>query len=122
MVMVDKLYSSDGKITVSGLDVEGDNIFIRNDKLSSMGLIENMAQTAALGAGYFFIENDKPIKIGFIGAIKNLVITDWPKIGSQIITQVKETYSISSIKVVEGEIRLGDKIIASCELKIFLQD
>ena len=52
MVMIDKLYFSDAEKCVTGLNISEENIFCRDGFFREPGLIENMAQTAAVHAGY----------------------------------------------------------------------
>ena len=88
--------------------------------------MENIAQTSALRSGYRFaqqvsLSGDSPKPpIGFIGALKNFVITDLPSVGSTIYTSVKVTYEVMGMQVVEASVKCGKHIIASCEMKIFL--
>ncbi|MEZ4947941.1 MAG: hypothetical protein R2784_00870 [Saprospiraceae bacterium] len=45
--MVDKLWHSDEKETLSGLFISEDNLFVENGHLAEPGIMENIAQTAA---------------------------------------------------------------------------
>lgn len=122
MVMVDMLQSSTLKSATSGFKIREDNIFLKEDKLDSPGLIENIAQTAAASAGYYFKKNDLPVKVGFIGSIKKLQIHAWPKVGDELITTIEEINEVMNVKIIEGSISSNGKAIASCEMKIFLMD
>ena len=83
-------------------------------------MIENMAQSAAAGAGAKPGIKQGEAPLGFIGGIKNLKIIDFPKAGDEISTTVTVTHEIFDATVVLAEISLNDRLIASCELKIFL--
>ena len=48
MVMVDKLLFSDEKTAVSGFTILADNIFCENGFFTQAGMLENIAQTAAI--------------------------------------------------------------------------
>ncbi len=122
VVMIDSLYSVTEQGTKSGFTILEDNIFIKNGQLSSMGLIENIAQTAAASAGYYFKSNNQPVKLGFIGSVKNLEICAWPQIGEEIITEIQELQEVMNIKIIQGNTYLNDQKIASCEMKIFILD
>ena len=52
MVMIDKLFFSDAEKCITGLHINEENIFCNNGFFCEPGLIENMAQTAAVHAGY----------------------------------------------------------------------
>ena len=122
IVMIDALYYASASSSKTGLTIDEDNLFLQNGKMSTMGLIENIAQTAAISAGYFYKSNNQPVKIGFIGSVKQLEVVHWPNVGDQIITEIKEIQEVMNIKIIEGIIYLNDDKIASCEMKIFILD
>ena len=120
MVMIEKLIYSDEKRTQTILTVKHDNIFCSNELFREPGIIENMAQTAAAGVGYFAKINNIKVKTGFIGAIKNLKIHSLPKIGSELKTEVNLMNKIGDVSVISGKVFCKDNLIACCEMKIFL--
>ena len=64
--MVSKLLASDGTVTRSSFCIEENNVFVKNNLFQEAGLLENMAQTAALGIGYAAQTENKPVKVGYI--------------------------------------------------------
>lgn len=122
MVMIDTLHSVTEKDAKSGLTIMADNIFIRENKLSAMGLVENVAQTAAAMAGHYFKTANEEVKTGFIGSIKNLDIHHLPIVGSTVHTVITQIQEVMNIKIIKGTVFVGDQLQAECELKIFLID
>ncbi|OFX23900.1 MAG: hypothetical protein A2033_15805 [Bacteroidetes bacterium GWA2_31_9] len=120
IVMIDTLVESDEVKTISSLTISPENIFCKDGVLNMPGLIENMAQTAALRVGYYCKIENKPVPIGFIGGIKNLIINNLPKIGSQINTEIILKHEVMEASIVQCYIKQNEVIIAECELKIFL--
>ncbi len=120
MVMVDRLVGVTDKTTVTAFTIRPDNIFCSDGLFREPGMIENMAQTAAAGTGAKPGAGAGPAPLGFIGGIRNLKILDLPGVGEEIITSVTVTHEVFDATIVEAEIRLNDRLIASCELKIFL--
>lgn len=118
MVMVDRIVGIAGQTTVTSFVIREDNVFCENGKFSEAGLIENMAQTAAAGAGAQAVAG-KEAKRGFIGGIRNLRIEDLPAVGREITTRATVLHEVFDAAVVLGEVFLGERLIASCELKIF---
>lgn len=118
MVMVDRLIRAEGTETVTAFMVRPDNVFVEDGKMKEPGLIENMAQTAAAGAGAG--QPDAEPRTGFIGSIRNLLISDLPEVGSEIITRVTVEHAVMNASVVQAEAKLGENVVASCEMKIFL--
>jgi 3-hydroxymyristoyl/3-hydroxydecanoyl-(acyl carrier protein) dehydratase len=120
MVMIGKLVSVEWKTTTTSLLIRHDNIFCHEGIFWEPGIIENIAQTAAAGAGYRAIVEGKAVSRGFIGGIKNLQIEKMPKEGDEILTEVTVGHEVLNAAVVTGKVFLESKVIASCELKIFL--
>ena len=119
-VMVDKVLSSDNIITTSTFLVKADNIFVENGVLKEPGLVENIAQTAAARAGYIAQTENKPVRVGYIGAIRNLLVTGFPKINDKIITEITVEKQIFDVSVISGKITCNETILAQCEMKIFI--
>ncbi|MBL4653851.1 MAG: hypothetical protein JKY53_13455 [Flavobacteriales bacterium] len=125
-VMIDKLIASNDTSSTSGLTITENNIFTQNGVFIEPGLIENIAQTGAIRAGYIFSklkEEDDSLEppVGYIGAIKSLIITKLPKIGDTIQTTLTVENQVFDITMVKGEVRLNNEVIASCSMKIFIQ-
>ncbi|MBC7423978.1 MAG: 3-hydroxyacyl-ACP dehydratase [Ferruginibacter sp.] len=119
-VMVDELVYSDETTTVSKFLVNAQNIFIEDDYLQVPALVENIAQTAAARAGYISHTNKKPVLLGYIGAIKNLEIFFLPKIGAGLVTEITIVHHIFNVTLISGKIVCNNKVIACCEMKIFI--
>ncbi len=118
--MVDQLIEMVDKTTVTTFLIHPDNVFCENGEFREPGLIENMAQTAAAGAGAKPGNSGGKAPLGFIGGIRNLKIDDFPKIGQQIKTRATVLHEVFDATIVRGEVFLDDRLIAACELKIFL--
>lgn len=126
MVMIDKLFFSNTEKCITGLKIMEQNIFCRDGFFRELGLIENMAQTAAVQVGYNSstqaTESDyKGAPIGFIGAIKDLKIHFLPSVNSEITTEIKITHQIFDATVVNAVVSSNGQTAAECELKIFIK-
>ncbi|MBN1198415.1 MAG: hydroxymyristoyl-ACP dehydratase [Bacteroidales bacterium] len=122
MVMVDKLIRADGGIVETTLMVTEENVFCDNGIFTEAGLIENMAQTAAAGVGSKTGLSGKEPPIGFIGGIRNLKILRYPASGDELQTRITLEHEVFGASVVYGEVFHNQELIASCQLKIFLQE
>lgn len=118
--MVGKLVGAANKKTVTSLVISDENIFCQDGFLREPGLIENMAQTAAAGAGFLASLENKDPRVGYIGGIRNLRIVELPAVGSEITTEIVVEHEILDASVVQGKITQDEKLIAECEMKIFL--
>ena len=119
-VMIDKLLHSDEKHTITGFRVNEDNIFVENGEFREPGLIENIAQTVAAGAGYKFRRNNDPVAVGYIGSIKNLEIFALPKINDELITEITIDDRVFDVIFISGKSSCNNRIMARCEMKIFV--
>jgi predicted hotdog family 3-hydroxylacyl-ACP dehydratase len=121
MVMIEKLHHCEGNQTISSLKVREDNIFFKDGFLREPGLIENIAQTAAAGAGYKMMqaEDKKDVPVGFIGAVKNLKIYRLPMKGEILTTTVTTQHEVMEATIIYGIIKSLSNFVAECEMKIF---
>src|SRR3712207_9444280 len=76
-IMVDRLTAFDDRVTSTRFTIRPDNIFVEEGKLLACAIAENMAQTCAARLGYInkYILK-RAIQIGFIGAIRDMVVTE----------------------------------------------
>ncbi len=119
--MVDGLIRSTAEKTISQLQLSPENIFCQAGFLREAGIIENMAQTAALGSGYVARQAGNLPKTGFIGAIKRLHIFELPKDTDTLQTTVTVLHELLNATVIKAKVSVGNKIIAEGEMNIFLQ-
>jgi 3-hydroxymyristoyl/3-hydroxydecanoyl-(acyl carrier protein) dehydratase len=125
-VMVDRLLHCDSQFTLGSLRILPDNIFVENGVLTESGIIESIAQTCAARMGYVNrLEQKKSeeqselkVKLGFIGSIKNLLITQCPPVNEDITIKIEVLSEVFSIMLIQAEVKTGDEIIASGEMKI----
>jgi predicted hotdog family 3-hydroxylacyl-ACP dehydratase len=118
-VMIDKLLSSDENSTQTAFRVNEENVLVVEGKFSEAGLMENIAQTAAARAGYIAMMENKPVAVGYIGAVKNLEIFDLPKINDELVTEVKIENQVFDVTVISGTVRRNDIVMAQCKMNIF---
>ena len=120
MVMIGKLLRVEGKRTITSFLISKENLFCEGGEFLEAGLIENIAQTAAAGAGYRSILKNELPPPGFIGGIKNLIIHSLPRVGDLLITEVSVEHEVFDATVINGKITVNEKAVAECEMKIFL--
>ncbi len=119
-VMVDKLLRSDENSTQTTSRVSEENIFVMEGELSEAGLMENIAQTGAARAGYIAMMENKQVAIGHIVSVKNLEIFDLPKIGDELVTEVKIENQVFDMTIISGTVKHNDKVMAQCEMNIIV--
>jgi len=84
--------------------------------------MENMAQTAALGAGYVAQTENKPVAVGYIGGVKDLEIFSLPRVNDELITEITVENRILNVSVISGRVWHNDDLLARCEMKLFTKN
>ena len=121
-LLIDSLIESNDESTQSCFLIQVDNLFVEHNSFREAGLVENIAQTVAARAGYISVQNNKPVLLGYIGSIKNLEIHHLPLVGEKLITEVKILNQIFNVTIIEGKVFSGNRLIANCEMKIFINN
>ncbi len=122
LAMVDGLIQNDEKKTISRLQLDKTTIFCQSGFFREAGIIENIAQTAALGTGYAAKKSGNQPKTGFIGSIKRLTIFQLPKDNDILQTKVSVLHELMNATVIKGEVFVDKKLVAEGEMNIFLQE
>ncbi len=119
MVMIDHLLRTDEVVTETSFAITDDNVFCNNGYFSASGLTENIAQTAAVRGGYLAMSEQKEVNIGFIGAIRKLVVHNLPKVGDTIETRIEVKNRVLSFALVTGQVFHNGQLMAECDMRIF---
>lgn len=119
-VMIGELLFADDLSARTSYRASRDNLFVENERFNEAGLLENMAQTVAAGAGYMAKKRNEAVRVGFIGAVKNFTVVDLPRAGDELVTETTITDSVFNMVLITGNIRHNDTLIASCEMNIFI--
>lgn len=120
IVMIDNLWYANETATRTSLLIRPGMLFVKGDRFTEPGLMENIAQTAAVRAGYYHKNRQEPVPLGFIGAFKDLEIFELPEVGTEIFTEVRLKQEVLDICIFEGIIKAEDIVLARCEIKIFV--
>ncbi|HEY8929690.1 MAG TPA: 3-hydroxyacyl-ACP dehydratase [Mucilaginibacter sp.] len=120
-VMVNRLLHADDLVTKSSFKISSDNVMVKNGVFTEGGLMENIAQTAALRAGYIAQQENKPVESGYIGAVKDLEIFELPVAGDELVTEVALENQVFNVTVFKGKVWRGAQLLAQCEMKVFIE-
>ena len=120
--LVHTIYECNSEEIKTGFFIESNHLLVSENKLMEAGITENMAQSAAAHAGFLARLNNEAPKVGFIGNIKDLKIVQLPVVGSEVITQIKIKAHVMNVTLIEASSNCNGQPVASCEMKIFLQE
>lgn len=120
-VLVDKIYSHTENEILSGFTIPKDHVLVNESgKLSEAGIIEHFAQTIALYQGYYYYLKNLPAPVGYIGSIRNIDIFELPDASQEVRTKIIVLQQLMGVTMVSGEVYLGEKLIASGEMRTII--
>ena len=82
--------------------------------------MENIAQTAALRAGYMAQKENRPVETGYIGAIKDFEVFSLPVAEDEITTEITIDNQVFNVTMLTGQVWRNDMLLARCEMKVFV--
>ncbi len=121
MIMVSGLIYLDDTSSISEFIISDTNILLEDKYLSEAGLLENMAQTAALDIGYRNSLKHTSPREGYIAAIQKATISDLPKIADTIYTEVFTEFESDNLRKIRLTTRFNEKIIATAQMTTVLK-
>ncbi|PZR30103.1 MAG: hydroxymyristoyl-ACP dehydratase [Azospira oryzae] len=122
MVMVSDLHHADEKSALTGLRIEDQNLFVDHSLFTEPGIVEHIAQSIALQAGYGFIKAGKNVPVGYIAAVKNLTINYLPEVNQELTTRVEVINNVMNVVLVSAEVKCHDQQVATCEMRVFIKE
>lgn len=117
-VMVDRILSCENDDAVTELRVREDNILLEDTHLSSAGVVENMAQSCAVRMGCGNVLKNEPIRLGYIGEVKNLKIYRLPKLDEVLNTEVHVMMEYFDMTLASVCTKVNDEIVAEARMKL----
>ncbi|MBW3518392.1 hypothetical protein [Flavobacterium sp. NKUCC04_CG] len=117
IVMVDCLLSFGVSDIEAGLTVMKNQILVQEGYLQEAGVIEHMAQTVALHTGYDFFCKGVAAPVGYIGSIKEIVISRLPQVSEQMISKAHILQEFMGVTLVEVETFIAGVSIAKGQMK-----
>lgn len=121
IVMIDNFLGlEEGNVSRSCLTVRADNLFVTEGRLDECGLIEHVAQSAAARMGYICLEAGKAVPLGYIGSVDDFCLITHARVNETIVTEITILQEVFNISLIKARCRVGERYIATCKMKIFL--
>lgn len=118
IVMVNKLWKAEDNMAVTGLEIKGENIFVDSGVLREPGIIEHVAQSAAVMEGYSCKLKGEAIQINYLCEVKKFEIVTLPQVGSELETEVSKVAKAGDVTLLAAKVKCNGEIIASGQMKI----
>jgi predicted hotdog family 3-hydroxylacyl-ACP dehydratase len=117
-ILVDKMLFSDETVSRTSFRITAESPLVDRGRFTEGGLLENIAQTAAAGSGYYTLQTGGTVAVGFIVSVSNFIITALPQVGDELLTETTVQMRIPDIIVISGVVNCKERVIATCEMKI----
>jgi predicted hotdog family 3-hydroxylacyl-ACP dehydratase len=121
IVMVHELMEASEEHARTQFHIAADNVFAEDGLFREPGMVENIAQTAAVQVGYIYKTKNMPIPIGYIAGIKELRISGLAPVGSTLTTEIRVLNQVLDVTLVEGKITQEGRELCRCEMRIFVR-
>lgn len=122
IVMISSMTGIENGISTSSLTIADDNIFVDDGILTECGLIEHMAQAAAARTGFIAAENRESVKPGYIASVNDFILKTNPQTGDTVTTTIEVVQEVANVSLIEAHSFVNGMEIASCRMKIFLEE
>ena len=121
-VFISSLDSINDNKCVTSFIVNSSNALCYNQKLTTAGLLENMAQSAGCKMGYEDFAKQKVSRRGFIGEIKDFYFSRLPRVGEKLTTEIIiEGKVFGAVTLVAAKVFCENEEIAGCKMKVFFE-
>lgn len=120
MLMIDSYKKIDNNTASSIIQIRPDNYGCENGYVLESMLIESVAQTVAAHFGYKSLmkgENDPDT--GMLTSVDTFIFYEKVKDTSKIDIRIFKTDEIGAFKLISGDIRVNEKLVAKGRIKIF---
>lgn len=118
LVMVGELLFADDTIARTSFIIDAASPLVHRGRFTAGGLLENIAQTVAAGAGYMALRSGQPVRPGYIVSVSRFTVGSLPLPGDELLTEITIRTRIPDIIVISGQVSSGGVEIAACEMKI----
>ena len=116
--MVGELLYADDTTTRTRFCINPDNPMADRGRFTEGGLLENIAQTVAAGAGYLALREGRAVSPGHIVSVSRFNVFHLPLVGDELLTEIVIRTRIPDIIVISGRVTCNTVEIATCEMKI----
>ena len=119
MMMVDAFYGATESEADTGFTIANDNLFCNDGLFVEPGLIEHIAQSASVLAGYQALVANRPSPLCLIGEVKKCRIFFLPRTGDTLRTHIRILSEALGVSLLSAETIVGGETVVRCQMKIY---
>lgn len=117
-LFIDTIVEMSAEHALTRFTIPEECILLEDGHIALAGLMEHAAQTCAARAGWVQRQQGQEVKIGYIGAIKQMEVTRFPLVGETLTTEARVIQEVLNICLIECTTRINDEMIATTTLKL----
>jgi len=117
-IMIDNLVTASEEDIVTDFEISSENFFLENGFFTEYGMIENIAQSGAVGLVFMNYDSGNSVVDGFLVGISKLNVHGLAGIGDKLHTTVRPLAFYDNMVMLKGEILLENKLLLDCEIKL----
>lgn len=123
ILMVDALLRADATGAETAFRIPAAHRFLDDDGcLTEVALIEHIAQSASAQAGYMTWQAGATVPpVGMIGEVKKFRCLRRPAVGEMLRTTITMGPEVEGVTLISGETRVGEEVVATTKMKIFVE-
>lgn len=121
-VFIDTIVEVSAAHAVTQLTISADCPLVEGNHLSLAGLMEHAAQSCAARAGWVQRQQGEDVKVGYIGAIKQIEATRLPQVGETLVTEAQVLQEVLNICLIRCTTCVDSEPIATTTLKLAIME
>ena len=123
MILLDRVDAYDANNVEASLTIRDDSPFVGNRKVPSYLAVEYMAQSIAAYSGLQALENNEPVRIGFLLGTRKLKLwTPELSVGDELVVNVSVLYNDGEMAAFDCRALRGDQLVAEASINVFQPD
>lgn len=119
-IMIDTLCYLDDAVIIAEFTITEDNIFVQESYFHEPGIMEHMAQSAALRSTLKAQQKGEETPLGYFAGIKKFNLYKCPKINATLKTTVRNIVVLDKATVVNVETVCNEHMVATAEMSFYM--
>ncbi len=123
MLLLDRVLQWDGQVLQCAAAIRRDNVFVSDGEVPAMVTIEHMAQTCAAFMGLRALENNEPVRLGYLLGCRTLDLhTDVVRPGEYLTIEVELVGAMQTMASFDCRVSRSGDVIAAGVINVMYAD